>query len=575
MADYPAQQSQFLDDQLESGVGRLSITGYQGGTAQWNAPTPEKTIEAIAWDSPAAGVWARNLAPAPVTPRNFASRELPTGPETDWFDHVYVLPRSISAGIVLATKVFTITIYSSYKTEQRSLDDYINNAGDGLTIPDLPTLPETIETQSGFDVTLNVLPEGPPTISGTLDFEFDTLTVELPITGQRTIIFAHEPESPLVETLIWQSDVRRGSDGKEQRAALRHTPRAEWNLTYQTEGDERRTLENKLIDSQARIFGIPHWPYPAILQSPIAVDDTVITVDSTAYSSFIDDGLAIVFRTYADNEALQISSFTGTTITFATPFTQTFTAGARVLPLRLGLLRATSQRGRRWPLNLQEHQLVFTSVDNDADLSDTSAFPSYNSKVFLTDPNMIRDTLAESQDRQLFVLDSGTGIFNVYSEWPISRRTHAKTFFTGTRQALWETRQLLHALRGRVVSFYIPTFYPDVIAVQNIGSGNNTVNVQNFGYTTFIQSRQPRNVIRLVKTDGTTVTRTIVSSTEIDDTEEQFTLDTTWGVDATLAEIDRIEFVEKVRFDSDRIAIKHLDAIGQAEIRASLIDVLD
>ena len=95
----------------------------------------------------------------------------------------------------------------------------------------------SVEEQDGFDLTLEVQAIGPPFITGTLDFAFDVRTVLMPITGQRTIVFPHEPLRPMTETLQFRTDVRKSRNGVEQRAALRHTPRSIWEMRFQVEGD--------------------------------------------------------------------------------------------------------------------------------------------------------------------------------------------------------------------------------------------------------------------------------------------------------------------------------------------------
>lgn len=572
MADYPAGRAEILDDQLSTGLGRYAEPGYFGGTAQWNS---EVGAELVGLDFLPGGAWERNPARAQNPAQDFGAAILPTGPEDDWFDHVIVIPLSINAGIVLATEVFQVTVYSSYKSENRTLDTFANGPGSGVLVTGIPTLPEAIFPQSGFDVTVTILAEGPPVITGDLTFTFDVQVVDVPVTGQRTILFPHEPLSPMEEVLIWATDVRQGRAGTEQRAALREIPRSRWEMRFQAEGKERRVMELNLFDSQARIFGVPMWQEAAVLRADASATDLTVTVDSTDYSYFQAGGLAMLYTSFDDFEALTVDSLTSTTLTFQTALTKNFPSGARVLPVRLGSLLGPSAPGRRFPLNLQEVTLAFTSRDNDLDLSDTSGFSSYAGKVLFDDPNMVRGQMSETLERSVFVTDSVTGKLRVYSEWPSSRRTQAKTFFSRTRQRAWETRQVLHALRGRHVSFYIPTFSDDLTPTQGVSSGGTSLTVENVGYTKFASAKQPKDAVRLTLDDGTTVIRQVLSSTEIDEDEEQLTVDAGWGVDATADEIERIEFVEKSRMNSDEIRLRHQDALGTMVAVAPVIAVLD
>lgn len=578
MADYPAARVDFLDDQLQTGLGRLVDAGYQGGVEPYDHVVGDyESTEALDWTAPLGASFSRNAAPAPRVSQNFGSALLPTGPETDWFDHVFVIPGSISAGIVLASKVFTLTVYNSYKDQNRTLNSLVNGPGAGVVITGVPSLPDTIEAQSGFDVTVTVTVDGTPVITGDIDFGFDTVTISVPVTGQRTILFPHVPEAPVDEVLIFATDVRVNRNGKEQRAALREVPRSRLEYTFRVDGAERRVMENKLLDSQSRTFGLPMWQEASILQADAAINDTTITVDSTDFSHMKVGGLAMVFDEFDNFEALQVDSFTSTTITFQTGLTKPFIAGTQILPVRLGIILSGTLRGQRYIQNVQDHRIVFVTTDNDVDFSDTSAFSSYDGKVLFDDDNFVVDgvNIREGMEKSVTVVDSISGGVRIFSEYDFSRRTHPKGFFSSTRQRAWEIRQVLYALRGRHVSFYIPTFFQDLVPTLGISSGGNTLTFENVGYNAFVDGQRPRDVVRLTLDDGTKIVREIASSNEIDEDSEQITISTTWGSDASASEIVKIDFVERSRFSSDEIRMRHLNSLGQMEVQAPVITILE
>lgn len=561
MANFAARSLEMVD------ADRHVEPGYFGGVAPYAS---EAGAHAMGQMVPAA--WARNANRAARAGRNFGSILLPSGPERDWFEHIFVVPTAIEAGFILGVETYTLSIYNAYRTA-RSLDAFVNGAGAGITFPDLPTLPESIPAQSGFDVTVVISEVGPAVIDGDLTFEFDTVTIDIPVTGQRTIVLAHEPETPLEETLVWFTDVLEGRGGTEQRVSLRHTPRSRWALTFAVHGDERRRLEMEIFDGEARVFGVPIWYEPSHLAVTAEVDDLTVSIDSTEFSSFVAGGLALLFRAHDYFEILTVESVTDTTITFTSPLTKEFSIGERVLPVRLGLITSGQAPGRRGPLDWRELSLVLTSIDNEQDLADVSTWPTFDGKVLVDDPNIIEDFLPESLNRRVTVFDSGSGKFEMFSEWIASRRVSGKTWLTQTREDLWRIRQLLHALRGQQVSFYLPTFYADMAPAGGVTSGGTTLTIENIGYARFSGVRQPRNVVRLGFSDGSQVVREIVSANEIDDDTEQITVASAWGVDWPQADIIRIDFVEKVRLAADEAKIRHLDALGQAMIRIPVISV--
>jgi hypothetical protein len=492
----------------------------------------------------------------------------------DWFEKIIILPRRFDFGIILAVQNETIDIYNSYRTATRSLDTYVNSAGLGVLITDLPALPSSLGPQSGLLLSLQVNLDGPPVIDGTLDFGFDVYTVYLPLTGQRAVIFPFAPLSPFIETLRFQTDVIQHRDGSEQRVILRDTPRQMFNATFSLEGHEKRYCGNVIFDSQARAVGLPMWHEPSILTGAVSVSDTTITVDTTNYADWRVGGLGIVLQDAENYEALTVDSFTSTSVTFTSPFTKAFTPGAYVMPVRTAYMQEIIG-GSRPPRNLRDWELLFTVLDNSVDLSDTSAFGTYNSKVFLDEPNAIAGELEESMERRMDRVDAEDGPFEISSPWAVSRRGARKSFFSNTRKRLWEVRQLMHALKGRAKSWYIPTFNDDLEPTAGLASGSAGLTIKNVGYTNLVKDAQPKDVVQVILTDGTKLIRAVLSSSESSATEEVLTVDATWGQDASLSEIERVEFVEKTRFDSDDITIHHRGAIGDALIYAPTKTVTD
>ncbi len=519
-----------------------------------------------------AGVPAQQT-PAALTHLDFAGGSA-RAPQDDFFERIIVLPRKIDAGIVISEKDYTVQVFNSYRREVRTWVNYLNTAGAGIAIPNLPGLPSPTQPLSGYSLTLQILMSGPPSIRGDLRFVFDTITVVLPLTGERTVLLPFEPEAPLEERLRFLTDVRTRQDGTEQRAALRLAPRQIFDVEYVLDGLEREMATVLLHDSISHALGFPVWFEGTTLTAATVPGTATIYVGSTAYADLRVGSLAVILQDSSTYETLQVSSFDATSITFASNLTKTFAAGTRVMPVRV-VYASQVVRGDRQPYGLQAIRAHLSSADSDKDLSSTSGFSTYNSKVLLDDPNLVDGTLQETLERELINFDNDTGLFQVMSRWDIGRRGHAKRFFTRTRQRLWEVRCLLHALRGRAVSFYIPTFFPDLTPTAGITAGSSVLTVRNAGYTKFARSRQPLNVVRVTLTTGTVLLRKVTSASEIDSSTEQLQVDAAWGVDATLAQISRVDLVEKVRMDSDEATLTHLDGNGQAVVEVPVKAVLE
>lgn len=493
----------------------------------------------------------------------------------DWFEKIIILDRSYDFGILLGTVTDAIEIYNSYRAASQTLTAWSSTAGAGVDIPDMPALPHVILPQDGLVATLTAYTYGPPTIRGDITFTFTALgDFDIPVVGVRAVMIPFSPEAPMVERLRWATDVMVKLNGYEQRAALRDSPRQFFEVTYALDGHECRALATILFDGQGRQGGFPLWHESTVLTSAIGIGDTVAQVESTAYADWRVGSVGIAWADSENFEALQVASVAGASVTFASPFTAAFPAGSLVMPVRAAYFEEFV-RGSRQPLRLQRLSVKFAVTENVVDLASVAAFPAYQGKVFLSESNMVEGEFADVMERDREDVDARVGTFYSYSDWGASRRGSAKKFYCSSRRRLWEVRQLLHSLKGRATSFYLPTFWPDLEPTDDLSSASAILQIKNVKYVALVQDRSPLRDVRVVLVNGTTITRRVLSSVEVSAATEELTVDANWGADVALADIDRVEFVEKVRFDSDEVEIRHLDATGQAVVSAPVKTVLE
>lgn len=501
-----------------------------------------------------------------------------------WFEIIHVFPYRFDFGNILTTVTDEIQIYNADRFSSHTLEDFINNAGDGVSITDLPTLPYVIDSQTGLTLTLEVTTDGPPDINDTLDFDFDLYTTMIPITGSRIVMFPFRPESPIREQLEWSTDILTKKKGAEQRISVREYPRQFFNLSFvRSEGEELSRLDFMVYDWQARIFGIPLWHEAILLTADATGGDTTITVGNTSTADFRVGGIAIVIVDETTFDALEIESVSTNSITFASPLANSYSAGAEVIPIRTAYGSPT-MIGRRYPVNLAEREFTFQVEDNNVGSSFADATPYFASgtglidgEVLLDDPNWIATgrTMNESMDREFIDVDGGTGKLFRDSAWETGKRIHSKGFVTSTRSGLWAIRRLLHYLRGQQVAFWLPSFFKDLTPVATLTIGSTSLTITNVGYARFVRQRANRDLIRITATDGTVIWRRITASAELSATQEQLTVSSGWDATRTIDQIQRIDIVSNVRIDSDRVELLHFDSAGESRITFPVREVFD
>lgn len=486
----------------------------------------------------------------------------------DFYQDMHVLPRSFDFGFVLATQTVDVEVYNAYRRTNQTWQSFVNNAGAGTTLLSQPSLPATVFAQGGIVMQVQVTPLGPAFVNDTLDFLFNVATLMIPIELQRVVLFSVRPEDEYDEELEFFTDVFLHLDGSEQRASPREFPRQLFRFTYFLEDeneeelefqDERAAIENFLFDRQTGVFGVPVWHEERFLTQAASATDTVIFVDTTDFADFRVGGLVAIIQDRVLFDVAPVASFTSSSITFSSQLLNGHPIGASVFPLRVCYGQARLQ-GSRQLNRASTIDVRFRVIDNEASIADLSAFGSFNGKLLMDDVFAARSS-PERYSRQLTEFNPETGLTYQDSQWDRHKRGGDWRKFVRGRQALWEHRQMIHALRGRQVSWYLPTHRPDLRVVEDLVMSAATISVANVGYTQFVQSRQPKNVIRVTFNNGDpALLRTVVSSSIVDSSKETLTLDGVWPSAYTADEIERIEYVEKVRFDSDRIRIRHSGA---------------
>lgn len=496
-------------------------------------------------------------------------------PSQYFFERIHYTPKVIALGNVITTVTEEIEVYSAYRRVVRELTSATESAGPGVSFIGLPALPAPLPTQTGIVFDVQVTTVGPATIDGTLDFVTDVASFSIIITGNRVVMFPFVPERGISETLQFRTDIITAADGGEQRISIRKNPRQLFTMNMRVEeGKELRDMLALLMGWHPGVFGVPIWFEARELGADAATLDTTITVD-TLYGDFRVGGLAIVWTSEEEFDALQIDSLNDTSITFTSPLTQDFTAGRHtlVMPLRAGYL-TPQVNANRFIKNLMDVQLRVQVIDNDVgSIADTSAFSAHNSKVLLDDPNVVDGSrVQDGLVRSMIRIDSDASNPIQFSTWLSSHPSTAKGFFAGSMRDVWQVRQLLHALRGSQTSFYLPTFYEDLVAVQDLTAATNLLDIESINYVNYVQAREPFKSIWIQLNDGTVLTREVVAYDTISDTVERLTVDAVWDNLVDKDDIARISFCRLVRIANDEVRLQH-DEPGDARIGAEIIGV--
>ena len=506
-----------------------------------------------------------------------------------WFDHVHVLPRGgLDFGSVITSATKTFELFNAYSSET-TLTTFLNNAGVGISVPDLPALPTTLSpmvslldpTSTEFSpVLLDVQadPEGPATFAANLDFTFSPGgLVQLFVQGTRITFVMVEPERPWKESLIWNTSVLSKQDGSEQRISNRKQPRQEFQHTYRLSDLDRRLYQTLLFGHQGREFAVPQWEENVKLTAAVTGGvDTTLTVENTDDLDLRIGGFVTLYQDAEQFDVLTVDSFTSTTITVESAPANSYAIGDLAMPTRKAIISG-QVRGSRQQITLEDFRVRYIVNDNDtgALTADDGGRTLHNSQIVLSDCNVMTGaSISEGFQTRVVFLDTPSG--EVYQEplWTRFKRTHNVTLRAESRAEIKALRRLLLEFRGQQVAFWVPTNIEDVTVTQNLSSGSDQLVIGNIDYTRFVNAVSPKNTIRVTFTDNTSLIRGVLSAVETSATEETLTLDANWPANRTVSEIQRAEFLELVRQAEDTVSISH-ERLGSARVSFPVVTVFD
>lgn len=494
---------------------------------------------------------------SPILSLQGREREESSGGYQIWFEEFHVLPRAFDLGNVLSSQSIPLQVFYAGRRDTATWDSFVNNAGAGVTLSGQPSLPTTFDPMTEISMQLEIDTAGDPFVDTTLDFVFSTGTTLVPIALQRIVLWSLKPELPYAEVLGFLTDVITAKSGKEKRQALRKNPRSVFEYDYMIDDVDRPLFESRMFDFHARQFGVPVWYDDCQVDTAVLAGDLVITVNDTAFRDFRVGGLALILADDGTFDVLNLTAITATTLVSDAPTLNGFAVGVDVYPLSTSRVEE-KLGGGRFPTALSTLRLNFAPSDNDSNLASIAHFPTtYKGKPVIESGQVLRGQLRESFETLLVEIDSVVGLREVTSPWDGQKHARQLTLRAHGRQAGWELRQFAHWARGRQVTFYVPRDFPDMIVTADLLSASQAMEIENIGYTQFVRQRPPHNSLYLVETDGTVHMRDITNSVVSGDpTKEGLTVDTVWPSTILAVDVERTSFMEKMRFDTDKLKLQ-------------------
>lgn len=473
----------------------------------------------------------------------------------DWYYRIHLIPTALDVGNLLADQTRSVVVWNANFVNV-SVSSFDLDNGDGIGVTPPAEAPYTMAPLSIYTHVVALSTEGPPSIDATMIWVIDGETYIVPITGQRVVVWPFAPNwsGPFDETLEWLTDIQTSRNGTEHRFALREHPRRIFEFRFDVTGEDTGLFENVMFGWSDRFFALPLWHEQSNLTAAATAGDTTVYLD-TADRSFAVGGVLVLLAGPDVFEAAQIASVAADHVTLEKGLELDWPIAARAYPTQVSHLdgpvgvqyltdRALSGAAR------------FIAAPSDA-VTRTSPAPAEDEyddiEVYPRRTNWGAPVQVEFSP--LFdVLDSGgIGNFRLRQRqgWPNTSKTHA--WLTGSKAEATEVRDFFARRRGRFVPVWVPTGTNDFVVLEDILSGDTSLNVRENGYGRLVGQHPARRHVAIQVKDGPTIVRRITGYAIQPDGSANLTLDAAVGVSIPLAGLYRVSYAGLYRMASDAV----------------------
>ena len=556
----------------------------RGRKGRIGLPMPKRKSRPILFPIGFGGAWAPGLVSPPggsgPIDRPCVLVDFTIG--ANWFNRIHILPRTpINFERFITPQQQTIEIFNAFN-QSTELTEVNNPLDPGVTVEDLPTLPyKLLPYSSLLGVSIRTSEDGPLKFDDQIGFVFSVGNqVFAEILGLRVPIIPWKPSGNITENLQFGTSVLRILRGKEQRISYRVNPRQYFEVPYlfDIDGDPRREINNLLFGRQSEVIALPLWHESVSINGALVTvgDSVTIPVSTTVGVDLRVGGYLMIRKSDSYYDVAKIESVSSNSIVVTSVTLNSYAIGDIVMPIRFVNITSAPRNGRN-PVGVASYVIQCLSVDNDTGASDGSliGFSTYNGRLILDQNNFMNgSTKAEAFIQEVEGYDSLSGVRQQFASWDRNKDLRDFGFLTRNRAELRDFRNLILALKGKLISFYCPQIAVDLKATQDLTNGDDTITVRNNNYTQYANGKEGRNIFKITFSDETSLIRKITASEVLSETEELLTLDATWPSTKTISQIVLVEWINLVRFDSDEVKIQHR-GIGRARATVPILAVED
>jgi hypothetical protein len=353
--------------------------------------------------------------------------------------------------------------------------------------------------------------------------------------------------APYDVTREYRTEILVSRSGKEQRRAMRQTPRKRIEYLSALCDDNVRAFDRAMVNAQRIELAIPERVRFVEFDDGLPPGFSALTIDPVPSWIFegatliLDSGFRTAFRTVDD--------ITGTTVSFEESDATAWPAPTRLSPSLTGYLDPSIPA----PLTSRTHGVVEASITFHVDPGSepvedpgTASATLAGREVFLVTPNRWTEIGIDRVQDGAATVDFGFGRVRRFFPIGFSTRIWEANYTACDFEHADLIRAFFDRMLGRQHEFYMPTWQADMIPVGGIAG--TTLTVEGTETDSVYSGSTVWKAVAIRKTDGTWLTSLV---TDIAPSGGNSVL--TLGSSLTVAadDIDQVSWLPLWRFSSD------------------------
>ncbi len=388
--------------------------------------------------------------------------------------------------------------------------------------------------------------------------------------------FTYRPnyKNPIVETLEWRTDVMRSFSGKEQRRALRQSPRRGFEFGVQIKGFQTQKWQNLMWGWQSQSFCLPVWTDHTTLLSDVTPGASTISCN-TAYRTFAPSSFLMFYSSASLFEVVEVLNVTAGVITLKAPTTKAWSAGDMVYPCVLAHLPSEVNVQRVTSDLLIANCTFATSPDNTFDNIPTTAAPTtYDGlEVVTVQPNWVNG-LGQNLTDVFQQIDVGVGQIRWLERELNPSKLLPYSWLLNGREAIAEFRAFLGRQSGKLKTCWVPSWTDDFTAILQISAASKNFPVLENDFTRLVGINPAYDRIMIRTKSGLTFYRRITAFTQSGDgVNPALVLDSALGVALTASDILAIHMLHRCRFATDKFDLQwHTNGVVTIDSNFTTVD---